>query len=44
MDDGSDPAMEAETALRAADIAVWPIGDELEHWQIANLVYTDADV
>ncbi|WP_020094941.1 hypothetical protein [Methylobacterium sp. 285MFTsu5.1] len=44
MSDEADPIMEAVDALRAAGVAVWPIGDELEHWQIGDLVYADADL
>ncbi|KQS71304.1 hypothetical protein ASG32_29220 [Methylobacterium sp. Leaf361] len=44
MTDDTDPILEAVTALRAAGIPVWPIGDELEHWQIGDLVFSDADL
>lgn len=44
MDDEADPIMEAVDALRATGVAVWPIGDELEHWQIGDLVFSDADL
>ncbi|MBP2493624.1 hypothetical protein ABID82_005787 [Methylobacterium sp. PvP062] len=36
--------MKVETALRAASVAVAPIGDELERWQIDDLVFSDADL
>ena len=44
MDAEADPIIEAVTALRAAGIAVAPIGDELDRWQIGDLVFSDADV
>ena len=42
--DDVDPIMEAVTALRAAGIAVAPIGDDLERWQIGDQVFSDADL
>jgi hypothetical protein len=42
--DDADPIMEAVTALRAAGVAVDPIGDEFERWQIGDLVFSDADL
>ncbi|MEE7460386.1 hypothetical protein MFUR16E_03110 [Methylobacterium fujisawaense] len=44
MDDGSDLILEAVDALRGAGVAVAPIGDELESWQIGDFVYSDADL
>ena len=44
MDESADPVLDAVDALRAAGIAVAPIGDELERWQIGDLVFLDADV
>ncbi|SFL82088.1 hypothetical protein [Methylobacterium pseudosasicola] len=44
MGDDADPAMEAVDALRAANIAVAPVGEELERWQIGDLVFSDANV
>lgn len=44
MDDAADPIMEAMTALGAAGVAVAPIGDELERWQVGDLVFSDADL
>ncbi|SDA12795.1 hypothetical protein SAMN02799622_00812 [Methylobacterium sp. UNC378MF] len=43
-DDEADPIIEAVAALRAAGVAVAPIGDKLERWQIGDLVFTDADL
>lgn len=40
----ADPIMEAVDALVAAKIPVVPIGDELERWQIGDLVFSDADL
>lgn len=40
----ADLILDAVAALRAAGIAVASIGEELERWQIGDLVFTDADV
>lgn len=40
----ADPILEAVAALRAAGVAVAPVGDELERWQIGDLVFSDADL
>ncbi|SEH88536.1 hypothetical protein SAMN02799636_04278 [Methylobacterium sp. 275MFSha3.1] len=42
MTDDADPVLEAVAALRAAGVAVDPIGDEPERWQISDLVFSDA--
>jgi len=42
--DNTDPILDAVDALRAADIAVAPIGEELERGQIGDLNFSDADV
>ena len=44
MNDDTDPILDALTALRAAGIAVAPIGEELERWQIGCFTFSDADV
>ena len=44
MSDDVDPILEAVAALRAAGIAVAPIGDEFERWQIGDLVFSDANL
>jgi hypothetical protein len=44
MTDDPDPILEAVTALRAVGVAVDSIGDELERWQIGDLVFSDADL
>ena len=44
MSDDPIPILEAVAALRAAGIAVTPIGDEFERWQIGDLVFCDADL
>ncbi len=36
--------MEAVDALMAARIPVMPIGEELEHWQIGDLIFSDDDL
>lgn len=41
-DDTPDPAQEAADALRAAGIAVEPVGEELEKWLIGDLIIDDA--
>ncbi len=40
----ADPIMEAVGALVAAQIPVVLIGDEVEHWQIGDLVFSDDDL
>ncbi|KNY24550.1 hypothetical protein [Methylobacterium sp. ARG-1] len=40
----ADPIMEAVDALLAAQLPVVLIGDELEHWQIGDLTFSDADL
>jgi len=40
----ADPIMEVVEALRAAGVEVVPVGDELEHWQIGDLTFSDADL
>lgn len=42
MSDEADPILEAVAALRAAGVALAPIGDELERWQIGDFVFSDA--
>ncbi|MBE7200293.1 MAG: hypothetical protein INR70_21150 [Parafilimonas terrae] len=44
MTDDPDPVLEAVAALRAAGIAVAPIGDDMERWLIGDLTFSDADV
>nr|WP_083916320.1 hypothetical protein [Methylobacterium sp. B34] len=44
MTDEADPILEAVAALRAAGVAVAPIGDELDCWQIGDLTFSDADL
>lgn len=44
VDNDADLIMEAVTVLRAAGVAVVPIGDELERWQIGDLTFSDADL
>lgn len=40
----ADPILEAVAALRAAGVAVAPIGDELDRWQIGDLTFSDAEL
>ena len=44
MTDEADPILEVVAVLRAAGVAVAPIGDELERWQIGDLIFSDADL
>lgn len=44
MDDDADPIPEAVAALRATDVAVTPIDDELDRWQIGEFYPSDADL
>lgn len=44
MTDETEPVLEAVAALRAAGVAVAPIGDELERWQIGDLIFSDAEL
>lgn len=40
----ADPILEAVDALVAAKIPVVLIGDEIEHWQIGALIFSDDDL
>ena len=40
----TDPVLDAVGALRAAGVAVAPIGEELERWQIGDLIFSDDEV
>jgi len=40
----TDPVLDAVDALRAAGIAVAPIGEELERWQIGCFTFSDAEL
>lgn len=40
----ANPIMEAVDALVAAKVPVVPIGEELERFQIGDLVFSDADL
>ncbi|MEH3063835.1 MAG: hypothetical protein PGN33_14200 [Methylobacterium radiotolerans] len=40
----ADPIMEAVEALRGAQVPVVPVDDELERWQIGDLIFSDADL
>lgn len=42
--DEADPILDAVAALRAAGVAVVPIGDELERWQIGCFTFSDAEL
>ena len=44
MIDDTDPVLDAVDALRAAGIAVAPIGNESELWQIGCFTFTDAEL
>ena len=44
MIDDTDPVLDAVDALRAAGVAVAPIGEELERWQIGCFTFTDAEL
>jgi len=44
MTDEADPVLEAVAALRAAGVAVSPIGNELERWLIGDMTFSDADL
>lgn len=44
MIDDTDPILDAVDALRAAGIAVTPIGDELESWQIGCFTFSDTEL
>ena len=44
MSDDTAPVLTAIDALQAAGVAVAPIGEELERWQIGDLIFSDADV
>lgn len=42
--DDVDPILEAVDALRAVGVAVAPIGDELDRWQVGDFIFSDADL
>jgi hypothetical protein len=44
MSDDTDPVLDAVVALRAAGIAVAPIGEELERWQIGCFTFSYAEL
>jgi hypothetical protein len=44
MTDDAGPVLEAVAALRAAGVAVDPVGDDFERWQIGDLVFSDGDL
>jgi hypothetical protein len=44
MMDEPDPVLQAVAALRAAGITAIPTGNDMELWQIGDLIYSDADV
>jgi len=44
MIDDTDPVLDAVDALRAAGMAVTPIGEELERWQIGCFTFSDAEL
>ncbi|WP_345819956.1 hypothetical protein ABC766_27380 [Methylobacterium fujisawaense] len=44
MSDDADSVIDAVAALRAAGIAVAPIGEELERWRIGDLIFSDAEL
>ncbi|KTS04523.1 hypothetical protein SB2_19280 [Methylobacterium radiotolerans] len=44
MIDDSDPVLAAVAALRAAGIKAIPTGNDMELWQIGDLIYSDAEV
>ncbi|MCJ2015830.1 hypothetical protein MKK84_00045 [Methylobacterium sp. E-065] len=44
MSDDTDPVLNAVDALRAAGIVVVPIGEELDRWQIGDLLFSDAEL
>ncbi|WP_267424345.1 hypothetical protein [Methylobacterium sp. GC_Met_2] len=40
----SDPVLDAVEALRAAGIAVAPVGEEMDRWRIGDLLSSDAEL
>ena len=40
----TDPVLNAVNALRAAGVAVAPIGEELERWRIGCSAFSDAEL
>lgn len=44
MSDDHDPVLEAVAALRATGIIVEPIGDDMDRWQIGDLLFSDAEI
>ena len=44
MGDDTDPVLDAVDALRAAGVAVMPIVEELNRWQIGSFTFTDGDL
>ena len=44
MSDDPDPILEAVVALKAAGIAVEPVGEEVDRWRIGDLLFSDAEL
>ncbi|WP_267425996.1 hypothetical protein [Methylobacterium sp. GC_Met_2] len=44
MIDDTDPVLDAVEALRAAGIAVEPVGEEMNPWRIGDLLFSDAEL
>jgi hypothetical protein len=44
MSEEADPVLEAVAALKAAGIAVAPVGEEMDRWRIGDLLFSDAEI
>ena len=44
MSDDADPVLNAVAALKAAGVAVEPVGEETERWRIGELLFSDAEL
>ncbi|MFB0492982.1 hypothetical protein ABIE45_005568 [Methylobacterium sp. OAE515] len=42
--DETDPVHKAVAALKAAGIAVAPVGEEMDRWRIGDLLFSDAEL
>ncbi|KAA0122199.1 hypothetical protein CIW48_19570 [Methylobacterium sp. P1-11] len=44
MHEDDDPILEAAAALWASGVRAVPIGDELDRWQVGDLIFSDSEL